>query len=210
MRLSDNGADKRYRDFSDEELLADIESDRRGITEYLVKKYRALAAKKARSMFILGGDDDDLIQNGMIGLYNAVLDYDPGRDVNFRSFADLCITRQVYTAVTAAKRKKHSPLNESISLDSDIDSEDGQGVVWADMLSDNTGNNPEDMVIARENVDHIMGLIESQLSEFERQALELYMTGMNYTEIAKVLGKDPKSTDNALSRAKLKLKKALQ
>ena len=163
---------------------------------------------KAGSMFILGADRDDLIQEGMIGLFKAVRDYDSGRDASFFTFAELCISRQMYSAVQAAGRMKHIPLNSYISLygNNSEHEEDESGIL--DVLADN-GLNPEDLFIDKENVEQLDKKIEQELSTFEKQVLDLYVTGMSYTQIAKVLGRDEKSTDNALQRLKSKVKRMI-
>lgn len=182
-----------------------------GVTEFLLDKYKNLVRSKAASMHILGADTDDLIQEGMIGLFKAIRDYDSGRDASFFTFATLCVSRQMYTAVSASGRNKNMPLNTYTSLYSKIKDDDGNelGVSLGETIANTGEENPEAMVISRENVDRIEHWIETELSSFERQALELYLTGMNYSEIARVLGRDEKSTDNALNRAKNKIKKLL-
>jgi RNA polymerase sporulation-specific sigma factor len=148
----------------------------------------------------------------MIGLFKAVRDYDIGRDVSFFTFADLCVSRQMYTAVQASNRKKHMPLNTYISLYSRIQAEDEEfkDVSLANALSAGEENNPETLVIEQENIEQIERAMERELSSFEKQVLDLHLTGMTYTEIAKVLGRDEKSTDNALQRIKTKLRKVLK
>ena len=195
-----------YKDFTDEELLIRARDGEEEITEYLMDKYKNLVRSKAATMFILGADKDDLIQEGMIGLFKAVRDYDSGRDASFYTFAELCISRQMYTAIQASGRKKHSPLNTYVSIYQESD-EDGAGLI--DALENKKERNPEDILIDQENVEAIESIIENDLSSFEKQVLELSMTGMGYVEIAKLLGKDGKSTDNALSRVKMKIRKGL-
>lgn len=197
-----------YGQFTDEELIVRLRDGEEKITDHIMDKYKNLVRSKAGSMYILGADRDDLIQEGMIGLFKAIRDYDTGRDASFFTFADLCISRQMYTAVQAAGRQKHAPLNSYISLYADMgeksDSEDMELIQSLISLSD---KNPEDLLIDRENVESLEKIIERELSSFEKQVLDLYLTGMKYTQIAKVLGKDEKSTDNALQRIKAKLKK---
>lgn len=205
--------EKEYESCTDEELILRLRDGESAITDYIMNKYKNLVRSKAKSMFILGGDSDDLIQEGMIGLFKAIRDYDSGRDASFFTFADLCIMRQMYTAVQASGRKKHAPLNTYISLYSSISGgkmpEEGKEAVLADVIESGEGNNPESMVIDKENVMQLEAAIQKDLSAFERQVLDLYLTGMNYAEIARVLGRDEKSTDNALQRIKVKLKKYL-
>lgn len=209
MRLSDKGA-ARFKDVTDEELISRMREGEEGIEEYLLDKYKNLVRSKAKSMYILGADSEDLIQEGMIGLYKAIRDYDSGRDASFFTFADLCVSRQVYTAVSASGRQKHMPLNSYISLYSHEDNGDGENASLEDTLPNPIDTNPEALVIGRENVEKIENWIETELSEFERQALELYLTGMSYVSIAHVLGKEEKATDNALNRAKNKLRKLIE
>lgn len=195
-----------YKDYTDEELIIRARDGENEIMEYLMDKYKNLVRSKAATMFILGADKDDLIQEGMIGLFKAVRDYDSGRDASFYTFAELCISRQMYTALQASGRKKHSPLNTYVSIYQDGD-EEGAGLI--DALENKKERNPEEILIDQENVATIERIIENELSFFERQVLELSMTGMGYVEIAKLLGKDGKSTDNALCRVKTKIRKAL-
>ncbi|RHV48374.1 RNA polymerase sporulation sigma factor SigH [Lachnospiraceae bacterium OM04-12BH] len=199
-----------YETSKDEELILRIRDGEEKITDYIMEKYKNLVRSKAGSMYILGADREDLIQEGMIGLFKAIRDYDIGRDASFATFADLCVARQMYTAVQAAGRKKHAPLNSYVSLyagnGSDKTEEEKK---LLDSLVSRDEQNPEELLIDRENVERIEKAIESELSSFERQVLDLYLTGMKYTEIARVLGKDDKSTDNALQRCRSKIRKAL-
>lgn len=205
---------EKYETMTDEQLLELYRDGQKEIEDYLMVKYKNLVRKKANSMYILGGDTEDLIQEGMIGLFKAVRDYDFGRDSGFYTFADLCISRQMYTAVQAAGRKKHWPLNSYISLYGGIydDGEsDGEKRNLVENLSESDAlADPESILIAQENVEYLEQVIQTQLSVFERQVLELHMTGMNYAEVARVLGRDEKSTDNALQRVKQKIRKAIE
>lgn len=199
-----------YETSKDEELILRIRDGEEKITDYIMEKYKNLVRSKAGSMYILGADREDLIQEGMIGLFKAIRDYDIGRDASFATFADLCVARQMYTAVQAAGRKKHAPLNSYVSLyagNGNDKTEEEKKLL--DSLVSRDEQNPEELLIDRENVERIEKAIESELSSFERQVLDLYLTGMKYTEIARVLGKDDKSTDNALQRCRSKIRKAL-
>lgn len=197
-----------YLNFSDEELILRIRDGEHEITDYICDKYKDLVRAKARSMFILGGDTEDLIQEGMIGLFKAVRNYDCGRDASFSTFADLCISRQMYTAVQAAGRKKHTPLNTYISLYEKVSGkEDSEENVLIEALADKVEISPEEMFLDRERVRYFDEVIENELSPFEKQVLELHLTGMGYSQIAKVLGRDEKATDNALQRLKNKIRK---
>lgn len=203
---------KKYELISDEELVCNYREGDQEIIDYLMEKYKNLVRKQANSMYILGADKDDLIQEGMIGLFKAVRDYDPGRDASFFTFAELCITRQMYTAVEASGRLKHAPLNSYISLYATAGlSADGLGeeAQLVNALSSVTDRSPEDVIIDQENLNHLEEVINQELSPFEKQVLNLYLTGMSYLQIGKVLGRDEKSTDNALQRLKQKIKKAL-
>ena len=205
------GKGKHMPDFeqaSDEELIVRLRDGEKQITDYIMEKYKNLVRSKAGSMYILGADRDDLIQEGMIGLFKAIRDYDSGRDASFFTFAELCISRQMYSAVQAAARMKHIPLNTYISLygNGTEHGEEEDGIL--SILADH-GLNPEDFVIDRENVELLEKKMEQELSGFEKQVLDLYITGMSYSQIARVLGRDEKSTDNALQRVKGKIKKMI-
>lgn len=200
-----------YTHCTDEELLIRLRDGESGITDHIMNKYKNLVRSKAKSMYILGADGEDLIQEGMIGLFKAIRDYDSGRDASFFTFADLCVSRQMYTAVQASRRKKHIPLNNYISLYGNApEGRDGEEEALVNVLASGSGINPEELVIDRENVDRLEMLIDRELSAFEKQVLDLYLTGMGYQQIAKVLGRDDKSTDNALQRIKTKLRKAMK
>lgn len=204
---------KDYEKCSDEELIVRQRDGEDAITDYIMDKYKNLVRNKAKSMYILGADREDLIQEGMIGLFKAVRDYDTGRDASFSTFADLCVSRQMYTAVQAAGRQKHAPLNTYISLYANGTENDGsdKGEEWEliNNLISKSEKSPEELVIDRENVELIEKVIEKELSSFEKQVFDLHLTGMSYSQIAKVLGRDDKSTDNALQRMKAKLKKVI-
>ena len=198
-----------YAQISDEELIVRLRDGEAPITDFIMDKYKNLVRSKAKAMFILGADNEDLIQEGMIGLFKAIRDYDSGRDASFYTFADLCISRQMYTAVQAADRQKHTPLNSYVSLYSSIsDNEDAEAPL-VDALQSAVDRSPEELFFDKENVNALEQKIDNTLSSFEKQVLDLYITGMSYVQIAKVLGKDEKSTDNALQRIKGKIKKVI-
>ena len=204
---------KDYEKYSDAELIVRLRDGESAITDYIMDKYKNLVRSKAKSMYILGADREDLIQEGMIGLFKAIRDYDTGRDASFFTFADLCVSRQMYTAVQAAGRQKHTPLNTYISLYANASEngglEGGEERELIDSMLSQSEQNPEDLLIDRENVERLEKIIEKELSPFENQVLDLYLTGMKYNQIAKVLGRDDKSTDNALQRIKTKLKRVI-
>ena len=203
---------EKFKQAGDEELILMYRDGEEEAASFIMNKYKNLVRKKASSMFILGADRDDLIQEGMIGLFKAVRDYDMGRDVNFYTFADLCVSRQMYTAVQASNRQKHLPLNTYISIYSQsMSAEEGTDeYALMNTLTAQKETNPEEMVIEQENMEQMENAILKELSEFEKQVFELHLTGMNYTEIAKVLGRDEKSTDNDLQRMKAKIKKIIK
>lgn len=199
-----------YESYTDEELIDRLRHGEDAIMDYICDRYKNLVRSKAKSMFILGADSDDLIQEGMIGLFKAVRDYDMGRDASFFTFAELCISRQMYTAVQAAKRQKHFPLNTYISLDSGSTGQEGrEESTLAELIADRAELSPEELFLDKERVAYLEKTIETELSDFEKQVLDLYMTGMSYSQIAKVLGREEKATDNALQRLKAKIKKIL-
>lgn len=197
---------KQYEGFTDEQLIAMLRAGDNGIMDFLMEKYKYLVRKKTNTLFLLGGDTDDLIQEGMIGLFKAIRDYDESQS-SFYHFAELCISRQIYTAIEAAARKKHVPLNSYVSLSNGpADSEDFP-------LEENltVGNrDPEQILIDRENVDLFLQKIHDQLSRMERQVLDYYLEGMNYHQIAREMDKPEKSIDNALQRIKGKVQKLIR
>jgi RNA polymerase sporulation-specific sigma factor len=201
---------KQYDGVSDEELIDRLRQGENGITDHLLDKYKNLVRSNAQTMYILGADNDDLIQEGMIGLFKAIRDYDSGRDASFFTFADLCISRQMYNAVQASQRQKHIPLNTYISLYAQVDKDSEEGQELGEMISSPTEPSLEEMVIGKETAKALEDQIAQELSEFENQVLDLHLTGMTYVQIAKVLGRDEKSTDNALQRVKTKVKKLIK
>lgn len=199
---------------SDIELISELRDGDERVTDYLMEKYKGLVRKKADTMFIVGADKDDLIQEGMIGLFQAIRGYDPGRDASFFTFAELCISRQMIKAVEAGNRKKHSPLNEAISLNGSPQGTEGAEISDSEaqiinVIADLSGKSAEELVIENENAQLLEQHIMESLSEFERSVLYLHLTGMGYVEIAKVLGREEKATDNALSRIKSKVRKII-
>ena len=197
-----------YELLSDEELILRLRDGDNRITEYIIEKYKDLVRRKSKSMYILGADHEDLLQEGMIGMFKAIRDYDAGRDASFYTFAELCVTRQIYTAVQSAGRKKHSFLNSYVSLYGD---QERNGEAYPELIQELVAwdtKNPEELVIDQENLETLEKTLEQELSSFEKQVLELCLTGMGYAEIARVLGKTAKATDNALQRIKTKIKKA--
>lgn len=176
--------------------------------EHIMKKYKNFVKVKAKPFFIVGADKDDILQEGMIGLYKAIRDYDYERSVSFRSFADLCITRQIITAVKTATRQKHIPLNSYISLNKPIGEEDSDNTLL-DIIANTVITNPEQLMISNEEIQNIEKKIQEILSVFEETVLSMYLCGDSYVQISQKMDKSAKSIDNALQRIKRKLEKYL-
>ena len=188
----------KYDEYTDEELIRMLRTqDEDSITDHLMEKYKPLVRKQTNAMYLMGGDQDDLIQEGMIGLFKAVRDYDVSQGASFYHFAKLCINRQLYSAIDASNRKKHIPLNNYVSLQTK-NQEDGSEL--QDLITEELETSPEQLLIQRETREDFFHALEGELSELERQVLERYLDGRNYIQIAEELGKMPKSIDNALQR----------
>ena len=170
---------------------------------YLLNKYKNFVRSKARSYFLIGADHEDIVQEGMIGLYKSIRDFQPSRLASFRSFAELCVKRQIITAIKAATRQKHVPLNSYVSLNKPLYDEESDRTLL-DVI-DGRATNPEDIYISQEDLSRIQNQISEVLSDLERQVLEAFMDGKSYQEIAELLGRHVKSIDNALQRVKRKL-----
>ena len=194
---------KQYDKIKDEELIFRFKQGETEILDYLMEKYKNMVRKKARAMFLIGGDNDDLIQEGMIGLFKAVRDYQPEKEASFQTFARICVDRQIYNAIQNSNRQKHQPLNSYISLSQ----EDGEN---EEHLPDMWVENPESIIIDQENVRDLEQEITCTLSPMENQVLDYYLDGNGYTELAKIMGKTPKSIDNALQRIRGQIKKQLE
>jgi RNA polymerase sporulation-specific sigma factor len=197
-----------YENVSDEELIERYRAGEKGIIDYLMVKYKNLVLSKTRSLFILGGESEDLIQEGMIGLFQAVNDYDFGRDAGFFTFADLCITRKVYSAIKASNDKKHSFLNNYVSFfESKADENNENPLRLLEQLPGNDETDPEKLVLTVELKEEMERAFREDLTPLERESFGLYITGMTSSEVARIMGKSAKETDNAIQRAKKKLKK---
>ena len=177
--------------------------------EYLLNKYKNFVRTKARSYFLIGADHEDIVQEGMIGLYKAIRDYRAEKLSSFRAFAELCVTRQIITAIKTATRQKHIPLNSYISLNKPIYEEDSDRTLL-DVITEEGMSNPEEMIIDREDLSLIEGKIGQMLSDLEKDVLVRYMEGKSYVEIADEMHRHVKSIDNALQRIKRKLLKYLE
>ena len=194
---------EQYRNLSDEELIAALRGGEKRLMDYILNKYKPLVLRKANAMYLIGGDTEDLIQEGMIGLFKAIRDYREEKETSFFHFAELCINRQLYSAVEASNRKKHAPLNSYVSFYSQSGEE---GKPLAETLPTDDADNPEQLVIDQENVRLFLERARDSLSPMERLVLDESLAGLNYLQIAKKLGKSPKSIDNALSRIKAKIR----
>lgn len=190
---------------TDEQLILKLRSGEKEITDYIINKYKFLVKKKAKAMYLLGGENDDLIQEGMIGLFKAVRDYDTKQEASFYSFADLCISRQMYTAIEASKRQKHIPLNSYVSL-----YEEGDEQPLIDTIRTAKESNPEELLLNKEYFEMIEAELKKRLSDLENGVLYLHLLGTDYQTIARLLDKSPKSIDNALQRIKGKTEKIIR
>jgi RNA polymerase sporulation-specific sigma factor len=198
-----------YTLMSDEDIVALANDGSSLAQEYLIDKYKNFVRAKARSYFLIGADKEDIIQEGMIGLYKAIRDFRPDKLSSFRAFAELCITRQIITAIKTATRQKHIPLNSYISLNKPIYDEDSDRTLL-DVISGTRVTDPEEMVISREEFDNIEAKMSEILSSLEWKVLTYYLEGKSYQEIANDLDRHVKSIDNALQRVKHKLERYLE
>ena len=199
----------RFRALTDEEIVELCHQGDSVAEEYLLNKYKNFVRSRARSYFLIGADHEDIVQEGMIGLYKAIRDFKPEKLSSFRAFAELCITRQIITAIKTATRQKHIPLNSYISLNRPIYDEESDRTLLDIIIESSTGN-PEEMIINQENVGTIHRKMNEVLSELEQEVLSAYLDGKSYQEIAELLNRPVKSIDNALQRVKRKLEKYLE
>ena len=201
--------DDRYTQFSDEQIVQMSHDGDSGAEEYLLNKYKNFVRSKARSYFLIGADHEDIVQEGMIGLYKAIRDFKPEKLSSFRAFAELCITRQIITAIKTATRQKHIPLNSYVSLNKPLYDEESDRTLL-DVIMEGRIADPEELIINRENLGNIHNKINEVLSSLEQEVLRAYLDGKSYQEIAETLGRHVKSIDNALQRVKRKLEKYLE
>ncbi len=198
-----------YRKMLDEEIVEDARKGDHEALEYIIDKYKNFVRAKARTYFLIGADREDIVQEGMIGLYKAIRDFREDKLSSFRAFAELCITRQIITAIKTATRQKHIPLNSYISLNRPIFDEESDRTLL-DVICEEKIYDPEEMIINREEFDGIESKMEEILSELEWEVLSSYLKGKSYQEIAVDLDRHVKSIDNALQRVKRKLEKYLE
>ncbi|WP_327443492.1 RNA polymerase sporulation sigma factor SigH [Clostridium tarantellae] len=193
---------------SDEKIVIIAKGGNERALEYIINKYEQFVKAKAKSYFLIGADKEDIYQEGMIGLYKAIRDFNPNKLASFKGFAELCITRQIITAIKTATRQKHIPLNTYVSLNKPMYEEESDRTLL-DVLEGLTITDPEEVIISKEEVQHIEKEIEKVLSELELEVLNSYLDGKSYQEIACDLDRHAKSIDNALQRVKRKLEKCL-
>ncbi|WP_408607239.1 RNA polymerase sporulation sigma factor SigH [Lottiidibacillus patelloidae] len=193
----------------DEQLVIFVRDGNSSALEYLINKYKNFVRAKARSYFLIGADREDIVQEGMIGLYKAIRDFKGDKLSSFKAFAELCITRQIITAIKTATRQKHIPLNSYVSLDKPIYDEESERTLL-DIISGSKVMDPEDLVINQEEFDDIEVKMGELLSDLERKVLMLYLDGRTYQEISVDLNRHVKSIDNALQRVKRKLERYLE
>lgn len=198
-----------YNKIPDEQLIRRLRNGEDEIMDYLMIKYKSMVRRKARAMYLIGGDNDDLIQEGMIGLIKAVRDFDSEAGQSFSSFAELCVSRQMYSAIASSKRKKHIPLNSYVSLYDEGNHEDEKALPLIDTIEPEVENNPETLYFGKESSEAFIEELKENLSDLENRVLYLHMLGTNYRDIANLLDKSPKTIDNALQRIRTKAGKLL-
>lgn len=196
-----------FASLSEEEVALAAKSGNQDATEWIVNRYKEFIKMRSHTFYLAGADQEDVMQEGMLGLYKAILGFEDDKGASFKTFAELCINRQIMSAVKSAGRKKHLPLNNYVSIDGQSGEETGGETV--DLTAENTENNPEQILIEQENIDGIHGQIDKVLSRFEAEVMVHHLNGVNYQDIAKMLGREPKAIDNALQRIKKKLEKFL-
>ncbi|OIK12042.1 RNA polymerase, sigma 30 subunit, SigH [Bacillus sp. OV322] len=201
--------DEKYLQFDDDVLIDLVHKGDSEALDFLIHKYRNFVRAKARTYFLIGADKEDIVQEGMIGLYKAIRDFKGDKLSSFKAFAELCITRQIITAIKTATRQKHIPLNSYISLDKPIYDEESDRTLM-DVISGTKALDPEELIISQEEFDDIELKMAELLSDLERKVLSLYLDGQSYQEISEELNRHVKSIDNALQRVKRKLERYLE
>jgi RNA polymerase sporulation-specific sigma factor len=207
--FDDNDNRLYYDRLEDEEVVELVHTGESEALDYLINKYKNFVRAKARSYFLIGADREDIVQEGMIGLYKAIRDFKEDKLSSFKAFAELCITRQIITAIKTATRQKHIPLNSYVSLDKPIYDEESDRTLM-DVISGAKVLDPEELIINREKFDDIEEKMAELLSDLERKVLALYLDGRSYQEISEDLNRHVKSIDNALQRVKRKLERYLE
>lgn len=200
---------QQFEQLTDEAIVGQVHLGNADALDFLISKYRLFVKAKARSYFLIGADKEDIIQEGMIGLYKAIRDFKEDKLSSFRAFAELCITRQIITAIKTATRQKHIPLNSYISLDKPIYDEESERTLM-DIITSPISEDPEHLMINREDYSHLEKKMGEVLSELEQQVLIRYLEGQSYNEISEELNRHVKSIDNALQRVKRKLERHIE
>lgn len=200
---------RQFEHLTDEQLVEQVHLGNTDALDFLISKYRLFVKSKARSYFLVGADREDIIQEGMIGLYKAIRDFKEDKLASFRAFAELCITRQIITAIKTATRQKHIPLNSYVSLDKPIYDEESERTLM-DIITSPVSDDPEFLMINREDYLYLEQKMGEVLSELEQQVLTRYLEGQSYNEISEELNRHVKSIDNALQRVKRKLERHLE
>lgn len=198
----------RFESLKDEEIVALAQNNDEQAVEHILEKYKALVKARVRVYFLMGADKEDLIQEGMIGLFKAIRDFSAEKQANFASFADLCATRQIVTAIKTATRQKHMPLNNYISLNKPVYTDESERTLM-DSVSQSVISDPEQIIINEEEYNNTSKIILGNLSSFEKEVLDYYLQGKSYSEIARIQGRSAKSIDNALQRIKKKIEASL-
>ena len=202
---------KKYENIPDEQLIRRLRDGETAIMDYIISKYKYLVIRAAKAIYLIGGENDDLIQEGMIGLFKAIRDFDTNQETSFYSFAELCISRQMYTAIKLSQRQKHMPLNSYVSLydikKSDYDDKQSPLI---EQLEIETNSNPEELFLDKERMQMLVEELNDRLSDMERRVLHLHLQGEDYRSIAELLDKSPKSIDNALQRIRQKMRTILE
>lgn len=200
--------DSKFQNKTDEEIVIEAKNNNSLAQEFIISKYENFVKAKAKSYFLIGADKEDIYQEGMIGLYKAIRDFNPDKLTSFRAFAEICVTRQIITAIKTATRQKHIPLNTYVSLNKPIFEEESERTLL-DVLASLKITDPEELVISEEQMEYIQSEIKNVLSDLEQEVLKSYLDGKSYQEIACDLDRHAKSIDNALQRVKRKLEKCL-
>ena len=202
---------KKYENIPDEQLVRRLREGESAIMDYIISKYKYLVIRAAKAIYLIGGENDDLIQEGMIGLFKAVRDFDINQETSFYSFAELCISRQMYTAIKLSQRQKHMPLNTYVSLYDVTKSDFGdKQSTLIEQLEIESNSNPEELFLDKERMQMLVEQLNERLSDMERRVLHLHLQGEDYRSIAELLDKSPKSIDNALQRIRQKMRTILE
>ncbi len=199
-----------YKQMDDVGLIDAVQQGDSTALDFLIRKYRGFVRAKASTYFLVGADYDDLIQEGMIGLYKAIRDYKQDKEASFKAFADVCVTRQIITAIKSATRMKHGPLNSYVSLDKPVFDEDSERTLIDVIANEQDTIDPEALLISRERYQVVEEKLGTVLSELEREVLMLYLDGRSYQEISELLNRHVKAIDNALQRIKKKFDRHLE